>query len=84
MKCNWVFIRTIELGYRFECFRCESHLDIACPVPMNDFLDAIKVYGKRHKRCSRTLRSERRELCATLRRRAFPGGGSFTFTLGLG
>ena len=83
MKREWVFIRSLGHAYRCECLRCESFLDVGLPVAMDDFLDVIKVYGQRHKRCSRTLRSERRELCALLRRRANPGGGSFTFTLGI-
>ena len=81
-KRGWVFVRMGGDHYKFECERCRAELKIGLPAPMQDFIDAMKVFGKRHRRCKPTLQSERLYLLAILRRRA-KQTGSFTLTLGL-
>ena len=83
--CDWVFVRVGSGGrtYDIDCERCGGSLRVLLPVPVPDFIDAMNGFGKRHKRCRRSLRGERLQLLHLLRRRAKPEGGSFTITMGL-
>lgn len=79
---GWIFVRMGGDHYRLVCERCPGELRVLLPVPMQDFLDAMKGFGDRHRECEPTVKSERLQLLAVLRRRAWPEGGSFTITLG--
>lgn len=83
---GWVFMRVGPDGasYVFECERCGREIGVLLPVSIDDMLDVSKAFGNRHGRCEPSLRGERRQLLAVLRRRANPAGGSFTISLGVG
>lgn len=81
--CDWVFVCSGGGHYKIDCERCQGQLRVMLPVPLTDFCDAMNGFGKRHKRCRRSLRGERLQLLHLLRRRAKPEGGSFTITMGL-
>ncbi len=81
--CDWVFVRSVGDHYKIDCERCPGELRVLLPVPIQDFCDAMKGFGDRHRHCEPTLKSERLLLLRALRRRAKPEGGSFTISLGL-
>lgn len=53
-ECDWIFCYGVdhpELPYGIFCARCGAKEQPALPIRLNEYIQAIEVFGLRHKDC---------------------------------